>query len=474
MRIFMPATKMKKLHRQLVLLCSVLVVTLTTWNPSAWALSDNDLKAINGGYARYDPFATPCGTTADPSMTTPTGTFLPTGPGTELEGHKLPAATGGTGNEEEAGIVNGRIVLIEGNDAGNPLALNPKGVTDNDVKYYINMRWRYAVWNWRGDGNTGPEDVSWYTQKVRKVLVTNPKTGRGIITSIVESGPAPWTGTNMTAGEAPSYWQGYIDGTPPQYKGRVSGLSPSAIKTLANTTDLEEAKRLLQRRPDNIDNDLTYQWAPDQNMPAGTVVQGNQVVGTNGGITCTGGVANGQFVFYSQYDPRWKDECYGGGTKGNCTYSTVGEGGCGPSSVAMVVATLKDRSVTPKTVADYSTSQGWYWVVNGVGKGSKWDLLRYGPAKWGLDSKEIGTNLDEAISALRNGALVIASGTGASPYTEGGHILVIRGVTEGGKLLLGDSNVKIPADKARNNTMEWEPSTIRQGLRNLWIITPKN
>lgn len=468
-KLFLNFLIIKRVPKRLLLFCSVLVFFLTGWNPSAWALSDNDLKAINGGYARYDPFATACGTESS-GPATATGSFLPTGPGIDLEGHKLPAGTGGTGNEEEAGIVNGRIVLIEGNDAGNPLALNPRGVTDNDVKYYINMRWRYAVWNWRGDGNTGPEDVNWYTQKVRKVLVTNPKTGRGIITSIVESGPAPWTGTNMTAGEAPSYWQGYIDGTPPQYKGRVSGLSPSAIKALANTTDLEEAKRLLQRRPDNMDNDLRYQWAPDQNMPAGTIVQGNQIVGTGSSIECTGGSANGQFVFYSQYDPKWKDECYGGGTTGNCTYSTVGQGGCGPSSVAMVVATLKDRSVTPKTVADYSTSKGWY-VPN---VGSSWNLMRYGPEKWGLNSKEIGTNLDEAISALKNGALVIASGSGATPYTAGGHLLVIRGITENGKFLLGDSNVRIPADKARNNTAEWEPSTIRQGLKNLWIITPKN
>jgi hypothetical protein len=438
-------------------------------SPGASALSGDDIQAVQGGYAHFDPKAGAC-TSDNSSETVPTGRFLPTGPGTTFDGHTLPAGTGGTGNEEEAVLVNGHAELAPpSKDAGNHLALAPKGMTPNDVKYYINMRWRYAVWNWRGDGNTGAEDVSWYTQQVRKVLVTNPKTGRGVITSIIESGPAPWTGTQYSANNPPSYWQGYIDGTPPQYKGRVSGLAPAAFLALDNTTDMAKAEADLQRRPDNLDNDLAYQWAPDQSLPAGTVVQGNQVIGGSI-LACESSAANGQFVFYSQYDPKWKNDCYGGGTAGNCTYSTIGQGGCGPSSLAEVVATFKDHSVTPKTTADYSTSQHWYIP----GNGSSWDLFRFGPAHWGLKSQEIGTNLDAAVSAIHGGALVIASGEGASPYTSSGHIIVLRGVTADGKILLGDPNVPIPADKARNNTQGWDPATIKQGLKNLWIITNAN
>lgn len=461
------------LWKRLGLFFITAVLVLTGMQQSVVALTESGLESIILGYPHYDP--TESGT-CGPGAGASAGGFLPTGPGSTLEGHTLPALVGGTGIEERA-VRNGNSAqLAPGtSNPGANLALKPNGLTDADVQYYFNMRWRYAVWDWRGDSNPGPESVDWYNQKVRKVLVTNaknpdnPADDVSVVVSIVESGPAPWTGVQQPDEIVePDYWRGFIDGTPPQYEGRVSGLAPDAFNALG--TDDE-----LRRRPGG-GADLHYQWAPDQNVQAGTKYTGEVAgavppkqlaQGQGRFVECKAGGALGEFVFYSQYDPLWRYQCYGPtNDNGSCRLSNLGEAGCGPSSVAMVVSTMTTQRVTPKEVADYSYDNGWY-----RGSGTLWGLLNEGPKNWGLTSTAIGTDLARAVTALRNGALVIASGTGTAPYTGGGHILVLRGVTSDGKILLGDSNTTPPPSTDENNTREWEQSQIAQGLKGLWIIT---
>lgn len=450
------------------------VLVFTGFQQSVAALTESGLESIILGYPHYDP--TESGTCVSGANATPGG-FLPTGPGSTLEGHTLPALVGGTGIEERA-VRNGNSAsLAPGtSNPGASLALSPNGLTDADVQYYFNMRWRYAVWDWRGDDNAGPESVDWYTEKVRKVLVTNaknpdnPADDVSVVVSIVESGPAPWTGVQQPDEIVePDYWRGFLDGTPPQYEGRVSGLAPDAFNALG--TDDE-----LRRRPGG-GADLYYQWAPDQNVQAGTKYTGEisgaippkqLAQGQSQSVECNAGGAVGDFVFYSQYDPQWRYECYGPeNSNGGCQLSNIGEAGCGPSSVAMVVSTMTTQRVTPPEVAQYSYDHGWY-----KGAGTSWGLFSEGIKNWGLKTTAIGTDLNRAATALRNGALVIASGTGTAPYTGGGHIIVLRGVTSDGRILIGDSNTDGASPSTdENNTREWEQSQIAQGLRGLWIIT---
>jgi hypothetical protein len=166
------------------------------------------------------------------------------------------------------------------------------------------------------------------------------------------------------------------------------------------------------------------------------------------------GGPSGTFVFYSQYDSKWADHPYGS--------STIKASGCGPTSVAMIVATMTDSSVTPIQTADYGTSIGAY--ING--EGSDHDkMLRQTPEHYGLKSVALGVNLNAAITAINNGAYVLASGTGSSPYTKDGHIIVLRGVTSDGKILIGDPNI------ATNNTKAFDPTTIENGLTSLYAVT---
>lgn len=218
----------------------------------------------------YDKTAT-CGASGA-AATTSTGVD-------ELEGHKLPAATGGTGLEEsinEAGrIPSGGSVTFAGFAK----------LGQNYRDFYITMRWRYRTWPWDGmSTQPGPEDVGWYSAQPRKVLVTNPQNGKSIVAVILESGPAPWTGTPEGKGNPPSYWQGYIDGTPDGYKGRVAGFPPTAFNYLGDGADI-------QRYKDGSGPDLIYKWA-DQNAEPGPVGVAGGTTPTTTSSTGSGGSAS--------------------------------------------------------------------------------------------------------------------------------------------------------------------------------------
>lgn len=173
---------------------------------------------------------------------------------------------------------------------------------------------------------------------------------------------------------------------------------------------------------------------------------------------CTNaGVPAGNFVFYTQSDPRWANYAFG--------TSNLATSGCGPASVAMVVATLVNRSITPKEVADFGTRNGAYVP----GQGSSWQkMLIEGPQNWGLKSEPIGTNMNRAVQILQSGGLVIATGQGLSPFSEGGHIVVIRAVNSDGSFLLGN-----PAPNLQNSRDQtFTPNQLLSaGLQTMFGVT---
>lgn len=224
------------------------------------ALSATERDAIRGKFPRWAMPTQICGAP---------GTA--TGAGTPLEGHSLPAASGGTGVEDPL-TPEGRVIFNDGS-LGNEVAFSnliPK-LEDDAAKsqlyrdYYITMRWNYISWNWDGSpGGEGPEDKVWYSKppknEPRRVLVTNPETKRSIIAVVLEAGPAPWTGVTTSKDSAipvvngQPVWENPTVGTPANYKGRVSGLAPKAFQALQAT----------MRMTDGSGVDLQYSWAPDQ------------------------------------------------------------------------------------------------------------------------------------------------------------------------------------------------------------------
>jgi hypothetical protein len=148
------------------------------------------------------------------------------------------------------------------------------------------------------------------------------------------------------------------------------------------------------------------------------------------------------FIVYSQYDPQWANDPY--------STSTIGESGCGPTAMAMIITNLSGKQITPDVTAAYAASQGLYEP----GVGSSWSIGKVLAEHWGLKATFIGSDMSKINAALQAGSLVITSGQGALPFTSGGHFIVIRGVTADGKWKVGDSA------HTDTNTQSWDPQQL--------------
>ncbi len=149
------------------------------------------------------------------------------------------------------------------------------------------------------------------------------------------------------------------------------------------------------------------------------------------------------FTVYSQYDPDWVNRPY--------SSSTIGESGCGPAAMAMIITALTGRRVTPVDTANYAASIGMYIP----GTGSSWSIGPRLAEHWGLSALNIGPASVARISAsIQGGALILAAGKGPVPFSTGGHFIVIRAVTADGKWMVGNSG------NAESNDIAWDPQQI--------------
>ena len=153
--------------------------------------------------------------------------------------------------------------------------------------------------------------------------------------------------------------------------------------------------------------------------------------------------ASTDVVYYNQTDSRWGNNNYG-------KTSTIAEAGCGPTSLAIVVASLVDSSVTPQEVCDWSYENGYLCE----GQGSYHSLIPNGGEHYGLKVEGIGRDTKKLVEALSDGKLVIAI-MSKGHFTTSGHFIVLRGVTQDGKILVAD-----PAS-VKKSGQEWNLSIIQ-------------
>jgi hypothetical protein len=139
---------------------------------------------------------------------------------------------------------------------------------------------------------------------------------------------------------------------------------------------------------------------------------------------CESGVPAGEVVHYSQTDPRWKDVGFAGGT--------IGPIGCGPTSMAIILASLVDKTITPPDVAAVAGEQQG-------GTSSHANLIRGVNEKWGLNIDASGMSFDQAVEFVKSGkGYVWVGGAGAPPFTKGGHLVAMVGVAEDGQITIAD------------------------------------
>ncbi len=123
-------------------------------------------------------------------------------------------------------------------------------------------------------------------------------------------------------------------------------------------------------------------------------------------------------TYYSQLDSRWSSKMY---SSIRDTSQTIGTSGCGPTSSAMVVSSIKGN-ITPDQMAELYTKYGY----RSANQGTYWSAF-----KWTADIFDIGYSecykLDDAIAKLKDNHYIIAS-CNQGLFTYGGHFIVLTGV----------------------------------------------
>ena len=123
-------------------------------------------------------------------------------------------------------------------------------------------------------------------------------------------------------------------------------------------------------------------------------------------------------TYYSQLDNRWRYNMYS--SVGDSS-QTIGTSGCGPTSAAMVVSSIKGN-ITPDQMANLYTQYGY----RSANQGTYWSAF-----KWTADVFDIGYSecykLDDAVAKLKDNHYIIAS-CNQGLFTYGGHFIVLVGV----------------------------------------------
>lgn len=123
-------------------------------------------------------------------------------------------------------------------------------------------------------------------------------------------------------------------------------------------------------------------------------------------------------TYYSQLDNRWRYNMYS--SVGDSS-QTIGTSGCGPTSAAMVVSSIKGN-ITPDSMANLYVNYGY----RSANQGTYWSAF-----KWTADVFDIGYSecykLDDAVAKLKDNHYIIAS-CNQGLFTYGGHFIVLVGV----------------------------------------------
>lgn len=195
-------------------------------------------------------------------------------------------------------------------------------------------------------------------------------------------------------------------------------------------------------------NDITVRYDLNDKDDVGSTTTTNNNAGTRNGV-----------VQYYQDD--YADVPYGIPGK------TIASSGCGPTALAMVVATLTGQTITPKDIVDWSGSK--YYVV---GEGTAWAIFPAAAENWNLQCKETN-NINDVVQALKEGKLVISS-QDPGLFTGQGHFIVLTTIDANGGISINDPNKSNAVSKEHNGVKGYNNTTftakeIDQDAKNYWI-----
>lgn len=120
-------------------------------------------------------------------------------------------------------------------------------------------------------------------------------------------------------------------------------------------------------------------------------------------------------VYYNQMDSRWASYPYPSSSHPSATLKSSG---CGPTSCAMIISSLKE-TILPNQMADILRTNGYR-----AAEGTAGTAFTYIASRWGLTCN-VKVKLDDAIACLNRGGMVVANVKGGSVFSTGGHYVVM-------------------------------------------------
>lgn len=160
-------------------------------------------------------------------------------------------------------------------------------------------------------------------------------------------------------------------------------------------------------------------------------------------------------VYFQQFDERWASHPYGS--------STVQRSGCGPTSMAMLIDSVTNNSVTPDETADWSTNNGGY--ISGAG--TSWDYFAKQGKVYGINMAETTDYDGTLLPALQDNRPAILSGQGSRPFSSGGHLVFAVNADK-------DGNVRINNPGYRDQPLTVSMTDLKNaGMMHAWISDKK-
>lgn len=183
---------------------------------------------------------------------------------------------------------------------------------------------------------------------------------------------------------------------------------------------------------------------PTITAPPFTSPPHTEVLEEDGRTILAGGATD--ITYFCQTDEEWAEKPYG--------TDTIGPYGCGPTVMAMVVASMTDTYTDPATMAAWSVEHG-YWARR---SGSRYSIVMGTAQAFGLEVEPFPSrDASDLRAALRDRKVLVAL-MGRGHFTSGGHFILLRGVTLGGEILVADPN------SLDNSLQAWDAQLILDEL----------
>ncbi|WP_100065244.1 C39 family peptidase [Miniphocaeibacter massiliensis] len=157
------------------------------------------------------------------------------------------------------------------------------------------------------------------------------------------------------------------------------------------------------------------------------------------------------YPYYIQWDQKWGYQKYGTGIIGNA--------GCAPTSLSMMLSGIKNRKVTPDEIAKLVEENGHTGDY-----GTNWDVYPFIAKEYNLEVTQVPNDLNSIKKQLDKGSPIIIS-VGPGTFTSVSHVMLIVGYDNNNRLKIYDPN------NLQNSEKTWKFSSFSKEIKNMWAYS---